>query len=481
MSLSPDPAPDSAPVLIRVGSNGRGSENASGPEDRARLAAMHRLLADATVRLVLELCAKHRQVGGLARSLLGDELPRLQLSAGERRVVADGFYRLFRLRRRIDLALDVAGRRIPDAQRDRAAYFTALVLDGVATEHDAARHCGLPGGVVQWNLVPTIDARIAEEPDPVRRFGMTHSVPDWLATMFLQEFGAEADAVVAGLNQPPPLTVRTNTLRTTRDALRDAFAHLGCATAPTAHAPAGLVVDGDVSLFGIAPYRDGWFEQQDEASQLCTLAVAPPPRGRVLDACAGSGGKTLALAAGMANGGEILATDVSRFKLQELVQRRRRAGVDNVRSKIVRADGWDGDVAEFARRADRILLDAPCDGVGSWRRRPDARWRLREEHLGTVQRKQSMLLARAVSALQPGARVIYATCTVFAAQNEAQVQAALASDHELELVPLVEVLGSAIAEPISDPTGRYLRTWPHRHGADGFFAAIVRRRRLKKP
>lgn len=438
------------------------------------------LLAESTVARVLDLCAKHAVIGGLARSLLGDEMPRLGLSPSERRIVASAFYRLFRLRRRIELGLALASRHLPDSQRDRAAYFVSLVLDGVVGHDLAAERARLRRGVVDWHLLPTVDAKIAEEPDPVRRFGLLHSVPDWLAARFLAAFGDEAATVMAGLNQTPPLTVRTNTLKTTRQDLGRAFTTLGCATEPTVHAPHGLVVDGDVSLFGIQPYRDGWFEQQDEASQLCALVVAPPPRGNVLDACAGSGGKTLAVAAAMHNRGQILATDVSRFKLQELVQRRRRGGVDNVRSKVVRADAWASDVAEFARQADRILVDAPCDGVGSWRRRPDARWRLRQEHLGTVERKQRMLLERAVAALQPGARAIYATCTIFAEQNENQVHAVLARDSDLELVRIAEVLGSDAAAPITDPSGMFLRTWPHRGGADGFFAAVLRRRRFPR-
>jgi len=437
-------------------------------------------LADSTVDLVLELHARHAELGGLARSLLGDEIPRLDLSTSERRVVAASFYRLFRQRRRIDLALTVASHRLPAALRPRAAYFIGLVLEGVIDAPTAETHAGIGHDAVDWSAVASLDAAIAREPDPVRRFGLTHSVPDWLAARFLATFGDGAAEVMAGLNQTPPLTLRANTLKTTRAALAEAFTGLGCTTAPTRHAPQGLVVAGDVSLFRTPPYRDGWFEQQDEASQLCALAVAPPPRGNVLDACAGSGGKTLALAALMHNRGQILATDVSRFKLQELVQRRRRAGVDNVRSKVSRADAWPSDVDGFARQADRILVDAPCDGVGSWRRRPDARWRLRQEHLVTVQRKQRALLERAVAALQPGARVIYATCTIFPEQNEHQVLAILGRERDLELVPIGEVLGAAAAEPIADAEHRFLRTWPHRQGADGFFAAVLRRRRIPR-
>jgi 16S rRNA (cytosine967-C5)-methyltransferase len=447
---------------------------------RFEIAARELSRSEPIVRLVLELQARHAQVGGLARTLLGEEMPRLGLPPAERRAVAGAFYRLFRLRRRIEYALHLAARRLPDADRARAAYFVALVLDGVLAPDEAAERAGLPRGRLAWQLVQTVDARLAAEPDPVLRFGLTHSVPDWLAARFLAEFGAAAADVAAGLNGLPPLVVRANTLKTTREALRAAFHAAGCTAEPTPHAPHGLIVDGDVNLFSMPPYREGAFEQQDEASQLCAHVVAPPPRGSVLDVCAGSGGKTLALAAAMQNTGAILATDVSRFKLEELVQRRRRAGTDNVRSKVVRADAWPQDVVDFARQADRILVDAPCDGVGSWRRRPDARWRLREEHLATVQRKQAMLLARAAACLAPGARVVYATCTIFHDQNERPLAELLARDRELEVVPIAEVLGRAAAAGFTDDSGRFLRTFPHRHGADGFFAAVLRRRRIPR-
>jgi 16S rRNA (cytosine967-C5)-methyltransferase len=431
------------------------------------------------VQRVLAFVAEHDRVGGVARTLLGDVMPKLGLPPAERRAVASGFYRLFRLRRRIEFALGLGGHRLPDHQVDRAAYFVGLVLDGVLAPDAAAEHAGIPRVRFDWSKVPAIDAQIATEPDPHRRFGLTHSIPDWLAAKFLAEFGTEADRIVAGLNLPAPLTVRTNTLKTTRDELRATFAAHSCAAQPTAYAPHGLAVDGDVSLFALQPYRHGLFEQQDEASQLCALAVAPPPRGTVLDACAGSGGKTLALAAALHNAGTILATDTSSFKLAELVQRRRRAGTDNVRSKVVRAEGWPDDVTAFARRADRILVDAPCDGVGAWRRRPDARWRLRPEHEATVQRKQRTLLARAAAALQPGARVIYATCTVFRAQNDDVVAEVLAANRDLEVVPVVEILGKKLGGALSDRSG-FLRTFPHRHGTDGFFAAVLRRRRIPR-
>lgn len=426
--------------------------------------------------LIIELSERHAASGGPARAVLGAVFPELDLSPAERHAVSRAFYQMHRWRRRIDFALALATRRAPQArERTLTKFVASLVLDGAITPAEADARLRDTTARIDWAKVADLDATIALDPDPVRRFGVGHSIPDWLAERFLAEFDADADAVMAGLNQPPPLTVRTNTLRTDRAALQTALATLGLRTMPTRFAPHGLVLDGEVNLFATQPFQDGWFEQQDEASQLCAHLVAPPPGGTVLDACAGSGGKTLALAAALQNRGAILATDIHARKLAELVARRRRAGTDNVRSLAVAEDAWPEEVEAFARRADRILLDVPCDGVGAWRRRPDARWHLDPTHVEGVAARQRALLARTVACLKPGARLVYATCTIFRNANEEVVEGALAADAELELVPLAEILGGAAAAPVA--RGPYLATLPHTHGTDGFFAAVLRRKR----
>ena len=426
--------------------------------------------------LVIGLFERHAAVGGPARAVLGTAFPELDLSPPERHAVSRAFYHLHRWRRRIDFALSLATRRAPQArERTLTKFVASLVLDGAITPAEADARLRETSARIDWTKVADLDATIAADTDLVRRFGVGHSIPDWLAERFLAEFGTDADAVMAALNEPPPLTVRTNTLRTDREALQAAFATLGLRTEPTRFAPHGLVLDGEVNLFATQPFKDGWFEQQDEASQLCAHLVAPPPGGAVLDACAGSGGKTLALAAAMQNRGAILATDIHERKLAELVARRRRAGTDNVRSLPVAEDAWPEEVEAFARRADRILLDVPCDGVGAWRRRPDARWHLDPAHVAAVAQKQRDLLARTIAFLKPGARLVYATCTIFRSANEAVVEDALAADAGMELVPIAEILGGAAAAPIA--RGPSLATLPHTHGTDGFFAAVLRRRR----
>lgn len=320
--------------------------------------------------------------------------------------------------------------------------------------------------------------RFASIADPVARFGACWSLPDWLAGRLLAEFGDEAATVVRALNEPAPRTLRANTLRVaSRDELARSLQAQGIGTRLAAHAPHGLHVDGDADLFATALYQNGAFEQQDEASQLAALAVAPPPRGRVLDLCAGSGGKTLAVAAALQNRGEVLATDVHDGRLQALRQRARRAGVTNVRALQIGEHEWPAAVEEFARTADRILIDAPCSGTGSWRRHPEGRWTLTAADLAALLHTQDRLLDRVAGVLQPGARLVYATCSVLAAENELRVAALLQRRPELEVVRLAEVLGGAVARPIADAKGAFLSLRPDRQGCDGFFAAILRRRR----
>ncbi len=432
--------------------------------------------------LVLELRRQFLAGTKRMRDVLGDALPRLELSATDRRQVARRCYRILQQERRLDFALEhsLRGRgtsragRVAEELREPARYVATRLLDGEIDAEEASRR--LPR--VDWAFVAEVDRRIARARDPDTRFGLTWSMPDWLAARFRTEFGADAADVAKSLNDEPPLTLRANTLKVgDRDELARLLSAEGVATSPTRFAPHGLVVDGALALYSSRAFQDGLFEQQDEASQLCCLVVAPPPRGSVLDACAGAGGKTLALSAALCNKGDLLAIDPNERRLQSLVERRRRAGTANVRSLLVAEDDWPEPVLEFARRADRILLDVPCSGIGSWRRRPDARWSLRKASFANLQGTQSMLLERAARCLAPGARLVYSTCTLFADENERQVEAALARDAGLELVRVAEILGKQLADPITDPSGTFLRLWPHRHGTDGFFCAVLRRKR----
>jgi 16S rRNA (cytosine967-C5)-methyltransferase len=373
------------------------------------------------------------------------------------------------------------------APLDVRARALVLVLAG-AVERDEVLPAGASrqfaaatGGAFDFAPLLAAGERLAATADPVLAFARRHSLPDWFAARALARFGGEAEALAMALGAPPPRTVRANLLRVAdRDALANALAAEGIATDPARFAATALHVHGDHDLFATAAFRRGDFEQQDEASQLVAAVVAPPPRGKVLDLCAGNGGKTLALAAALGNRGVVAAADVHERRLQALRERARRAGATNLAVHELCFGQWPPELAAFAAHADRVLVDAPCSGTGTWRRRPEARWALDEARLVSLQRTQDELLARAAAALRPGARLVYATCSLLTEENEARIAALRASRPELALVRVAEILGGDAARAIADPSGTFLSLRPDRHGCDGFFAAVLRAPRERR-
>jgi 16S rRNA (cytosine967-C5)-methyltransferase len=252
------------------------------------------------------------------------------------------------------------------------------------------------------------------------------------------------------MNLPGPITLRTNGFRISRDALRERLAAEGMPTEPAPRAPHALHVAPGFrpNFLGSAAYREGLFEIQDEGSQLLGHLVQARPGERVLDLCAGAGGKTLLLAADMENQGELWATDVDRERLGRLERRAERAGVRNL--KIA----WSGELPE-ALKFDAVLVDAPCSELGALRRGVDLRFRLRPETFGTYPKLQGSLLERAATLVKPGGRLVYATCTLRREENE-------------------EVVQSFLGRRAGTRTqGSTLKLYPHRDGTDGFFAAIL--------
>lgn len=403
-------------------------------------------------------------------------------SGGERAAVARASALAIAGMRRLEFVL--GGHRglgeLPARERAQTLVLAAAVEQGELPPEDAALRLGRSR--VDFAALRHGAERIAATVDPVLRFGRRHSVPDWFAARALAQFGGEAEVVAAALAAPAPRTLRANLLRVAgRAELGAELAAAGITTTPGRFAATALHVGGDADLFATAAFRRGAFEQQDEASQLVAAVVAPPPGGKVLDLCAGNGGKSLALAAALRNRGVVAAADVHEGRLRALRERARRAGATNLAIHSMPSGEWPDAVRRFAARADRILVDAPCSGTGSWRRRPEARWSLDEAALGDLQRTQDELLARAAEALRPGARLVYATCSLLADENERRIDALRTAHPELEVVRIAEILGGAVAAPIADATGTFLSLRPDRHGCDGFFGAVLRRRPAAAP
>jgi 16S rRNA (cytosine967-C5)-methyltransferase len=411
--------------------------------------------------LVLELWQRTRMDWGFVTDRLALTFRKESwIGAHDRRFVSETLYGLVRNLRRVDLALE-RGRKTKQAPRDLERLIALLVLEGQLDPARAARV--LPD--LDWTAIVGVDQAIAGERKLATRIALASSLPDWLAARFVADWGDEAEPLAAALNERAPMTIRANTLVTTRDALAQELAAEKLETHAGKWIDTALVVDSRTNLFATKPFTRGAFEAQDEGSQLLAeLAMPAAPKPLVVDYCAGAGGKTLALAARLGNRGRIVASDIDAGKLEELRRRARRAQVSNTRAVgIVELD-------ELAGKADVVLVDAPCSGVGALRRNPEARWRLREDELPGFAKRQREILADAAKLLAPGGRLVYATCSLLACEN-ADVVAAL---DQLAQVPLTDVLDAARATAF-ERDGNFTVT-PHRHGTDGFFAAVLRHR-----
>ena len=293
--------------------------------------------------------------------------------------------------------------------------------------------------------------------------GITHSHPAWLVARWLDRYGYEAtERWVRFNNETPRLTLRANRLRTTRDGVAAALAAEEIETEPTRHAPDGLVVTAGNPL---RRPHDGSFFVQDEASQLVSLVVDAQPGECILDLCASPGGKTTAMAADMENTGLVVACDVRARRISLLQETVRQSGAAHIHLVHVAPEG----ALPFGRAFDRVLVDAPCSGLGTIRRDPDIRWRRNEADLPALAGAQLALLSRAAESVKAGGRLVYATCSSEPEENEGVVDALLAARPELTLVDLRSG-GRPWLGALIDARGM-MRTLPHEHGLEAFFAA----------
>jgi 16S rRNA (cytosine967-C5)-methyltransferase len=296
--------------------------------------------------------------------------------------------------------------------------------------------------------------------------GITHSHPEWLVARWFDRYGFEAtERWVQFNNDTPQMTLRVNTLRSSRDEVAASLGAADVETEPTRHAPNGLVVTAGNPLRSSA--ADGSFVVQDEASQLVSVAVSAQPGERVLDLCASPGGKTVAMAADMHDSGLIVACDVRPRRLSLLRDTVRASGASHVQIVHLAPDGE----LPFGARFDRVLVDAPCSGLGTLRRDPDIRWRRHEEDLPALASTQRALLERAAPLVRTGGRLVYATCSSEPEENEAVVDAFMVRHAEFELMDL-HVDGGPQLFPLLSERGM-LQTLPFAHGLEAFFAAAL--------
>ncbi len=297
--------------------------------------------------------------------------------------------------------------------------------------------------------------------------------PDWIRERLLAQYGDEsAPQLMAALNRPAPLDLRVNSLKSTLEHAEAALAEANISFERTPYAPLGLRLSKKPALQNLAMFKDGGIEVQDEGSQLLAQVLGAKRGEMVVDFCAGAGGKTLAIGAAMRNTGRLYAFDVSEKRLAKLKPRLARSGLSNVHPVVIAHEN-DAKVKRLAGKIDRVLVDAPCSGLGTLRRNPDMKWRQQPTDIVELNAKQQAILAGAARLLKPGGRLVYATCSLLAEENEKIVESFLATHPEFTLLPANELL---LSQKISLDTGNYLQLRPDLHRTDGFFAAVLERR-----
>ena len=380
-----------------------------------------------------------------------------QLGHADRAFVAETVFAVLRRRRSLDA-------RCGEPVTLRRLLLAALSIARGWSQRELAPV--LKGNEEEW-LAGVKASREEELPPAVRC-----DVPDWLYARLEAQYGGDESLLLArAMNQSAPLDLRVNTLKNELDGVLKQLAADGIAADPAPLSPIGIRLRDKPALAKNPLFLDGAFEVQDEGSQLLGYLVEPKRGEMVVDFCAGAGGKTLLLGAMMKNTGRLYAFDVSDKRLTNLKPRLARSGLSNVHPGRIEHER-DMKVKRLAGKADRVLVDAPCSGLGTLRRNPDLKWRQDEKSVAELNAKQASILEAAATLVKPGGRLVYATCSLLREENEAIVEAFLTKHEGFALVPASSVLarhGIALE-------GDMLRLLPHRHNTDGFFAAVLERK-----
>jgi 16S rRNA (cytosine967-C5)-methyltransferase len=435
---------------------------------------------------VLEIYEQVRRESARADQAMQRVLRREKsLRSVERRAVADAVYGLLRLQGRVDHLLEraLATRKLrlsslATPTQHLLRYAAYLIVGEQQSSESAANLAGPEVAPYAWALRLVAQPQdLAAPADPIDALAAETSLPRWLAALWAEQLGPdETRALAAALNQRAPLTVRANLLKNTRDELRAVLEAEGCRVERTRWSPNGLVFAGRTNVFALRAFKEGRFEVQDEGSQLVAEACGARPGQLAIDACAGAGGKALALAAEMGNRGKIVACDRDGRRLGELRLRARRDGVHNWEARTVpEAPSGEERLDDLRGKADVVLVDAPCSGLGALRRNPDARWRMDEKEVDSFSPRQREILKRYSALVRPGGLLVYATCSINRRENE-DVRASFAREHpEFTAAAPAEMLGAERSAQLG-AMPEDVQLLPHKHGTDGFYIAGLRRR-----
>jgi len=380
-----------------------------------------------------------------------------ELGHSDRGFVAETVYAVLRRKRSLSARCmnDVTSRRLLLATLACVHGMNRRELDVVLSEVEG-----------KW-LAQAKAVKLEDLPPAVRL-----DLPDWLYEVLAAQFdGAELEQLAVGLNQSAPLDLRVNVLKAERAVVLARLNADGLAAEPCRYSPIGIRLSGKPSISRHPLFLDGSFEVQDEGSQLLGFVLQPKRGEMVADFCAGAGGKTLLLGALMRSQGRLYAFDVAEKRLAKLKPRLARSGLSNVHPVRIESEN-DIKIKRLAGKLDRVLVDAPCSGLGTLRRNPDLKWRQTPESVAELTIKQTAILHAASALVKKGGRLVYATCSLLDAENETVVGQFLAKHPEFVALSAEDVLNK---QDIRIECGERLRLLPHRHGTDGFFAAVMER------
>jgi 16S rRNA (cytosine967-C5)-methyltransferase len=396
------------------------------------------------------------------------------IGSKDRSAVAELTYAILRRHARLGWWLERQGMEATPRARVIA---NSIVAEGrpaadQAKLYDGGKFAPEPWSPEEYKMAAALDAHTLEHPDMPE--AVRCECPEWAEGPMRAALGDRFAAETIAMLDAAPLDLRVNTVKATRETALAALTRDGVKAEPTRYSPWGLRVVGRPALAQTKTFSSGWVEIQDEGSQLVAMATAPKPGHQVVDFCAGAGGKTLAIAAMMESKGRVVACDVLEKRLKRAGERFRRAGLHNIEPHplVHERDPW---VKRHKGKFDRVLVDAPCSGAGTWRRNPDSRWRPLGPGLSELIPLQAKILDSAARLVKPGGRLIYATCSLLWDENAGQVANFLETHPDFELLPIAEVWEQeGWGAPPCD--GPYLALTPARHGADGFFAAVMTRK-----
>ncbi|MFN3075679.1 MAG: RsmB/NOP family class I SAM-dependent RNA methyltransferase [Alphaproteobacteria bacterium] len=442
------------------------------------------------IELLAAVLGSSRPADGVAAAFFRE---RRYIGAKDRRSVADRVWLILRRRARLGWWVSHAIARAKGRRRGGVS-----VSDSPGARLEEARRLVLADLVLSQNMPEArLDALSGDLHGPpglnqderdmlsaMVRQPLEHSampawvrseVPEWLEPILGLRFGPDLVPELTALNVEAPLDLRVNILKATREEAIARLAAEEITATPTPLSPLGLRLGSRINLGASPTFREGLVEVQDEGSQLVALLCDARPGHSVVDYCAGAGGKTLALAAAMANRGRLVACDVSAGRVDRAAVRLKRAGVHNVTRRVL-----EGETDRWLRRSeggyDRVLVDAPCSGTGTWRRNPDAKWRLTADDIAELVVLQRRVLKAAATLVRPGGRLIYATCSLLPEENEAQITHFLEVVPGYTMLPPARIWAEAVGTPYPFGDVSTLSLTPHTTGTDGYFLSILERR-----